>query len=159
MRWNATTRGGGDSNAKADRLYGELLQAFKSRQNRAVKFDVSELAAFLQDYMDKEFDTECEDGSPDQAAEEICQVFMEVSTGNFASAQSKIQRATAVKNNPAGMAAPDQEGDRLYDDAQMGEEERRRRRELFADQGAGAGAGAQAGTGAGGSSPSFGSSQ
>ena len=90
-----------------------------------------ELADFLQSYMDEAFNTECEDGSPRQAAREMCRVFSDISRGDFTSAESKIRRAAAAKLRPAGRAAHDQ-ADEADGGPHMDAAESRRRRAMYA---------------------------
>jgi pre-rRNA-processing protein TSR2 len=106
--------GGGDSMAKANNFFGELLQIFKQRQ----RVDPNELSEWLQEYMEDQFSTECEDGSTDEAAAEMCRLYIDVGSGNFASAQAIMRRAAEATTKPAGAAAADQEDDEMDADAE-----------------------------------------
>jgi pre-rRNA-processing protein TSR2 len=133
--------GGGDSHAKANNFFGELLQIFKQRGTVAnVHVEPQELSDWLTEYMEDQFSTECDDGSTDGAAAEMCRVYVDVASGNFASAQASIQLAAEARTKSAGEAAADQVDDEM--DADESD---------LQDGAGGAGGGPMAGGGAPGS--------
>lgn len=71
--------GGPSSSTRAEKLREELIDLFMS-PDKVYKDDVSLL---LEEYLECEFNTICEDGSPEELGELIVNMWRECCTGNF----------------------------------------------------------------------------
>lgn len=71
--------GGPTSSIRAEKLQEELIELFMS-PDKVYKDDISLL---LEEYLECEFNTICEDGSPDELGELIVNMWRECCTGSF----------------------------------------------------------------------------
>ncbi|CAM9328791.1 unnamed protein product [Choristocarpus tenellus] len=82
--------GGGDSNRKAAILEEGLITMFKTKK----ELYRDEVEDYLADFLDDNFATYTEDGSPGQVAEVLVQMFTQCGKFNFTLANAAIERGT-----------------------------------------------------------------
>lgn len=70
--------GGPDSATRADALVKEIVELFLGPE----KIYKDDIALLLEDYLDTNFSTICEDGSPDELGDLFCDMWRECITGN-----------------------------------------------------------------------------
>lgn len=80
--------GGANSKERADELVTELIQLFLSPE-KVYKDDIS---LILEDYLESQFSTICEDGSPDELGELLCEMWRQCLDGDFTLVHNALAR-------------------------------------------------------------------
>ena len=80
--------GGGDSNAKAQAMFDDMLSIF--RRGKDIYNDVIE--DFLLVRMDENFHCRCDDGSIEEVAQILVRMYMECGDGKFDIVQNSIEK-------------------------------------------------------------------
>lgn len=105
--------GGFDSQRKADQLIDDVLTLFQTK-----RVDNNDIALLLEETMDQDFQTVCEDNSPNEIGILLCNIWSEVGNGNFSTVNNIIARETSrntgtIISNSQGVDAG---GDVMSDD-------------------------------------------
>jgi pre-rRNA-processing protein TSR2 len=80
--------GGASSSERADSLVIEILEMFNGNE-RIYKDDIS---LVLEDFLETNFETICEDDSPDELGELLVQMYRECGLGNFTLVTNTLSR-------------------------------------------------------------------
>mmetsp|Transcript_32085 Transcript_32085/g.102087 ORF Transcript_32085/g.102087 Transcript_32085/m.102087 type:complete len:194 (-) Transcript_32085:84-665(-) len=107
--------GGGNSNAKAQALFETLLATFQ--KGKDIYPDVIEDILLVR--MDEDFQTRCDDGSIEEVARCLVQMYNECGAGNFTLVQTTMSRLqerqqrgqSAAASSANGGEAPEEDGD------------------------------------------------
>lgn len=91
--------GGSHSQQKADELIDDVLHWFTSKREHYA----DELEIELDEFLQAEFNTQAEDGSPGEVARSLVAMYQECLVGNF----STIQRLAAQAAPPTAACVPD----------------------------------------------------
>eukprot|EP01036_Dinobryon_divergens_P031185 gene31185-40544_t len=109
--------GGKSSKEKADELNSLLADMFMNPE-KVYKDDVS---LVLEDFMEVNFNTICEDGSADEVSDLLCTMWRQCSVGDFtlvhnALAREYVRHEAEILNNSQGVTADGDADDEMMDD-------------------------------------------
>lgn len=105
--------GGDTSGELAAHLLEEVKEFFYSSDEKIYKDDMSLL---LEDFLESNFSTICEDGSPDELGELICTVYNQCGIGNFDLANDIISKERMRSSMVSRSVGVEDQGDAMDSD-------------------------------------------